>query len=135
MCLIEEVLHWDMNGVRCRSTSHRLPDNPLRADGRLGAACGIEYAAQAMALHGALAGAHQAGPRGYLASVRDVRLFVPYLDDIASDLTVAAGLITSDPATALYEFSLRAADRLLVSGRATIVFDIGRAHAAPSPQA
>ena len=57
MCLLDEVLSWD-------ATPHPLPqrqrtarrDNPLRAHGRLGAACGIEYAAQAMAVHGALVG-------------------------------------------------------------------------------
>ena len=54
MCLLDAVLSWDATRIRCRSTTHRTPDNPLRAHGRLGAACGIEYAAQAMAVHGAL---------------------------------------------------------------------------------
>jgi predicted hotdog family 3-hydroxylacyl-ACP dehydratase len=57
MCLLDDVLSWDASRIRCRSASHRTPDNPLRAHGRLGAACGIEYAAQAMAVHGALVGA------------------------------------------------------------------------------
>ena len=54
MCLLDDVLSWDRSRIRCRSAQHRTPDNPLRAHGRLGAACGIEYAAQAMAVHGAL---------------------------------------------------------------------------------
>ena len=45
-----------------------LPDNPLRSHGRLGAASGIEYAAQAMALHGALAGAAPGATCGRVAS-------------------------------------------------------------------
>src|SRR5262250_1492609 len=57
MCLLDEVLSWDAARIRCRSGSHRAADNPLRAHGRLGAACGIEYAAQAMAVHGALVAA------------------------------------------------------------------------------
>ena len=57
MCLLDAVLSWDATRIRCRSASHRTPDNPLRAHGRLGAACGIEYAAQAMAVHGALVAA------------------------------------------------------------------------------
>ena len=55
MCLLDEVIEWDAQHIRCRSATHRDPDNPLRSHGRLGIACGIEYAAQAMALHGALA--------------------------------------------------------------------------------
>ena len=57
MCLLDEVLSWDATRIRCRSNTHRTADNPLRAHGRLGAACGIEYAAQAMAVHGALVAA------------------------------------------------------------------------------
>jgi predicted hotdog family 3-hydroxylacyl-ACP dehydratase len=56
MCLLDEVLDWNAQHIRCRTATHRALDNPLRSHGRLGTACGIEYAAQAMALHGALAG-------------------------------------------------------------------------------
>jgi hypothetical protein len=48
-----------------------LPDNPLRAAGSLGVANAIEYAAQAMAVHGALLGGSDGAPQaGYLTSVR-----------------------------------------------------------------
>src|SRR5256886_11224671 len=57
MGLLDEVLSWDATRIRCRSATRRSPDNPLRLHGRLGAACGIEYAAQAMAVHGALVAA------------------------------------------------------------------------------
>ena len=36
MCLLDEVLSWDLQRISCRSISHRAPDNPLRAHGRLG---------------------------------------------------------------------------------------------------
>ena len=73
MCLLDAVLAWDSGQIHCRASSHRQPDNPLRAAARLGAACGIEYAAQAMAVHGALLAPAGAPPRpGYLASVRSV---------------------------------------------------------------
>ena len=55
MCLLDEVVSWDAARISCRAVSHRDPDHPLRAHGRLGVACGVEYAAQAMAVHGALA--------------------------------------------------------------------------------
>jgi predicted hotdog family 3-hydroxylacyl-ACP dehydratase len=54
MCLLDQVIEWNAQHIRCRTATHRAPDNPLRAHDRLGIACGIEYAAQAMALHGAL---------------------------------------------------------------------------------
>jgi len=57
MCLLDEIIEWSAQHIRCRTATHRAPDNPLRSHDRLGIACGIEYAAQAMALHGALANA------------------------------------------------------------------------------
>ena len=144
MCLLDEVTEWDAQHVRCRSGTHRLPDHPLRSQGRLGVACGIEYAAQAMAVHGALAGgaladgaladgASRAGVPagkgrsevGFLAGLRDVRLHVLRLDDIESDLICDALLVAGDHGSALYEFALtsEAQAQRLLSGRATVVFD------------
>jgi len=124
MCLLDEVVQWDAQHIRCRSGTHRLPDHPLRSHGRLGAACGIEYAAQAMAVHGALAGKGRSEV-GFLASLRDVRLHVPRLDDIESDLICEALLVAGDQGSALYEFALtsEAEPQRLLSGRATVVFD------------
>jgi len=132
MCLLDEVLSWDVTRIRCRSSSHRAADNPLRAHGRLGAACGIEYAAQAMAVHGALVAASaplantvRSGlgtALGYLASVRNVVLNVARLDDLEADLIASAERITGDARTVLYEFSVWEAARPLLSGRASIVF-------------
>ena len=126
MCLLDEVLEWDARRILCRSSSHRSPDNPLRAHGRLGAACGVEYAAQSMAVHGVLAAA-AGGPAGYLASVRAVTLFVQRLDDLESDLVATATRISSDDTMVLYEFDITAARQTLLKGRATIVFDISGA--------
>jgi predicted hotdog family 3-hydroxylacyl-ACP dehydratase len=131
MCLLDEVIDWNAHHIRCRTGTHRALDNPLRAHGRLGIACGIEYAAQAMALHGALASGTDAsgGDRsrvGLLASVREVRLHVPRLDDIESDLMCEVTHLAGDGLTALYEFALRDADRPLLGGRASVVLDAGR---------
>jgi predicted hotdog family 3-hydroxylacyl-ACP dehydratase len=137
MCLLEEVLAWDANQARCRSSTHRSLDNPLRAFGRLGAASGIEYAAQTMAVHGALLApqAGQAAPAGFLASVRNVQLHVDRLDDIENDLVATVERITSDAGTALYEFSVAAAERTLLSGRAAIAFIFIEATARGAPAA
>lgn len=124
MCLLDAVTVWDTQYIHCTASSHRRADNPLRAHDRLGAACGIEYAAQAMAAHGALLAAADSAPRaGYLASVRGVDLHVARLDDIAADLSVEVERLSGDDNTILYGFSVAAGNRLLLSGRATVVLD------------
>ena len=132
MCLLDEVIAWNAHHIRCRTGTHRAPDNPLRSHDRLGIASGIEYAAQAMALHGALAGAvagADAGPAsrvGLLASVRDVRLHVLRLDDIESDLFCEVTHLAGDNFTAMYEFALRDTAKSLLGGRASVVLDAGK---------
>lgn len=133
MCLLDEVIEWDAGHIRCRSSTHRRPDHPLRSKNRLGVACGIEYAAQSMAVHGALAGGAPvgAGPGavivrseiGFLAGLRDVQLHVARLDDLHADLIADAELIAGDHGSALYEFALTSGARRLLSGRATVVFN------------
>jgi predicted hotdog family 3-hydroxylacyl-ACP dehydratase len=133
MCLLDEVMDWNAERILCRTATHRAPDNPLRAHGRLGIACGIEYAAQAMALHGALAGGAGIGAAGVpsgavpqvglLAGIRGVRFAVLRLDDIESDLICEATRLAGDDLTALYEFALRDRERVLASGRASVVLD------------
>ncbi len=127
MCLLDQVESWDERGIRCRAVSHCAVDNPLRAHGRLGAACGIEYAAQAMAVHGALlAPPEGAGSRaGYLVSARGVQLHVPRLDDITDDLLVEAICVSRSQNNILYQFSINAAGRRLLEGRAAVVLDAG----------
>lgn len=138
MCLLDAVLSWDATRIRCVSASHRTPDNPLRSHGRLGAACGIEYAAQAMAVHGALVaasaplssamttevrGSIRATAVGYLASVRNVSFYVARLDDLGGDLVACAERVTGDARTVLYEFSVLSDEQPLLKGRASIVID------------
>ena len=127
MCLLDYVEAWDEQRIQCRASSHRAADNPLRAYGRLGAVCGIEYAAQAMAVHGALLASPDSPSArvGYLVSVRGIQLHVPRLDDIAADLLVEATCITRSENTILYQFSVSAAGRLLLDGRAAVVLSAG----------
>ncbi len=122
MCLLDAVLAWDSGQIHCRASSHRQPDNPLRTAERLGAACGIEYAAQAMAVHGALLAPEGAPPRpGYLASVRSVQLAVDRLDDLAQDLDIVAERLSGDENNILYHFRVEHAGDLLLSGRAAVM--------------
>jgi predicted hotdog family 3-hydroxylacyl-ACP dehydratase len=129
MCLLDEVLSWNPVRVQCRSSTHRDTSNPLRAHNRLAAVCGIEYAAQAMAVHGALIASRITSPTqsatvaGYLASVRNVSLYTNRLDDIQGDLVATAELVTGDEHTVLYDFTVSTDERVLLAGRATIVFN------------
>ena len=124
MNLLEQVLDWNPDAIRCQATSHRALDNPLRAHGRLGAACGVEYAAQAMALHGALLNPLGAPPRlGYLTSVRALESFVSRLDNIDAPLIIEAQRQHADRNLVLYRFTLWADDRRLLCGRASVMLD------------
>jgi predicted hotdog family 3-hydroxylacyl-ACP dehydratase len=124
MCLLDEVVEWDARHIVCRSGSHRAADHPLLSHGRLGIVCGVEYAAQAMAVHGALTATADAAPAaGFLASLREVRLEATRLDDLEQELECEASLLAGDGGSALYEFALSSAGRRLIGGRATVVFD------------
>ena len=155
MCLLDEVLSWDSQQLLCRTGTHRCHDHPLRAHGRLGSACAIEYAAQAAAVHGALLAlsgmvpiADGTGPgsragAGMLVGARALELAVERLDDIAEDLLVGALRLHADARSARYGFELQQADaggggarRRLAQGRLSIwLLTAGAAPAAPAPQA
>ncbi|MDE2165105.1 MAG: hydroxymyristoyl-ACP dehydratase [Alphaproteobacteria bacterium] len=123
MCLLDCVLRWDANSVRCLSRCHVRDDNPLRRpNGILGMACGVEIAAQAMAVHGRLVADHAAPTtNGYLASLRDVHLRRARLDDVADDLVVDAERLMGDAHSAVYRFTLGGGGIELLSGRATVL--------------
>jgi predicted hotdog family 3-hydroxylacyl-ACP dehydratase len=128
MCLLEAVIEWDDRLIRCTAASHRDLANPLRANGRLGAAAGVEYAAQAMALHGGLSGVVGARPAaGYLASLRGLVLAVDRLDDLAGDLVVEAERLAGEAASVSYRFAVSHQGKVVVSGRAAVILDAGAA--------
>lgn len=124
MCLLDRVLQWDDRQVVCAATGHVAPDHPLRDQGRLGVSAGIEYAAQAMAVHGVLlAGDGRPLGVGYLASVRGVRSHVSRLDDVAEPLCVRAQRLSGDDNLLLYQFDVSAAGRCLIEGRASVLLN------------
>lgn len=125
MCLLDRMQSWSGTHVHCTAVSHRHPDNPLRSAHGLLAPCAIEYAAQAMALHGALMAPAASEPQpGHLASVRGVRLAVLRLDDKPGALQVHVDRLAGDGHGVSYQFSVADADGvLLVDGRATVVLN------------
>ena len=122
MCLLDRLHSWSDQHVHCTAINHRDAEHPLRSAVGLLAPCAIEYAAQAMALHGALTADASPSQPGYLASVRAVHLRVPRLDVIAGALHVHADRIAGDASVAAYQFSVcDEAGALLVDGRITLV--------------
>ena len=125
MCLLDALQSWSADTIRCTAVGHRDAKHPLRSAGMLPAPVAIEYAAQAMALHGSLCAAPGAAPQpGFLASVRGVRLLAPRLDDIDGALVVTAQRLAGDSGQALYAFALHdERANLLVDGRATVILN------------
>ncbi len=129
MCLLDQVVQWDDETIECVATSHRDRHNPLRMNDRLDAVCGIEYAAQAMAVHGAVLAAASGRPRaGFLASLRNVETHLARLDTLDTPLVVTAERISGDVNTVLYRFAVRCLTQTLLEGRATVILD-AQAHA------
>ena len=123
MCLLDGVEQWDAGHIVCLSESHRDEANPLRSEGQLAAVHGVEYAAQAMAVHGGLL-AREAGksnPAGFLAALRDVRLGTGRLDDKRGPLRVEANELMRSGGSFMYEFTVSAEGKELLAGRITVM--------------
>jgi predicted hotdog family 3-hydroxylacyl-ACP dehydratase len=125
MCLLDGLDSWDLQQIRCSAISHRDTNNPLRTASGLLAPCAIEYAAQAMALHGALIGqqAGTAASPGFLASARGVQLHRLRLDDLPGPLQVEAVRQAGDARQILYSFCITHAGEPVADGRATVVLN------------
>lgn len=119
MCLLDSVNEYSRDEIVCETSSHRDPANPLRRDHALSALHLVEYAAQAMAAHGALIAEGTAQP-GMLAALRDVRLHVGHVHDIPGKLTVRARRRLARDEGLLYEFSVSGNGQLLCEGRIAI---------------
>lgn len=122
MCLLERVIHWDEAHIVAATTTHRAPDHPLAAAGRLRALHLCEYGAQAMAVHGALI-ARAAGARaapGLLVALREVQLACTELQQFG-EIEVRAERLLTGAASWQYEFSVWHAGARLARGRAAIM--------------
>jgi predicted hotdog family 3-hydroxylacyl-ACP dehydratase len=128
MRLIDRIVSYDEQRIVCESDSHRAEDHPLADNGVLSILCGLEYGAQAMAIHGALlaagTGPSRDRPRhGYLVAISDLRWSVERLDQCAAPLNIeAVSEFRSDNQVA-YRFEIRASGTLLLSGHASVLLD------------
>jgi len=125
MCLLDRLEAWDADAIHCTTASHAQAENPLRTASGLMAPNLIEYAAQAMALHGGLLAPEGAEPSaGFLASARNVRFAVARFDDVAGELHVHAQRLSGDVRQVLYAFAVKDAQgQALAEGRAVVVLN------------
>ena len=125
MCLLQTLDAWDKQHIVCRADNHRDPHNPLRTRSGLLSPNAVEYAAQAMALHGALIGIEAGVPAtpGYLASTRGVQLHRLRLDDLPGELHITATRQAGDARQILYAFTVSHAGEPVAEGRAAVVLN------------
>jgi predicted hotdog family 3-hydroxylacyl-ACP dehydratase len=130
MVLLDEVVSCSATEIECLASSHRRADHPLSEHGALPASAAVEYAAQAIALHGRIRG--DRGDRGeiggkpsaaLLAVLREVRWAEEPLDAAPSPLRVRARLAAELGEGAQYAFEvIDAAGVLRASGEAIFTF-------------
>jgi len=123
MCLLDGVVAWDEARLHARSASHLRADNPLRAGSMLHAVNLCEYAAQAMAVHGALRERDAGGSArpGFLVALRDVNLHVARIDDVQGKLEIHVECLIAMTDSLQYAFRVEHRGVLLASGRAAVM--------------
>lgn len=125
MILIDSLLESTENVLLCSANSHLKADNPLRIDGVLSVFAGVEYAAQAMAIHGRLSREATSSPpvRGFVAVASKLEAHVQQLDAIASPLHIRTERVASNHDSSLYTFTLHAGQQLLLEGQLMAVLE------------
>ncbi|EGV29111.1 xanthomonadin biosynthesis phosphotransferase/dehydratase [Thiorhodococcus drewsii AZ1] len=123
MCLIDEVLSWDADGLIARTHSHRGTDNPLRTDGVIAVAHVIEYAGQACALHGGLRARARGAPPtpALLVAASQVELPSDPLSDLDGSLEIRVTRLHGSEQDAIYRFEIQDGEQRLSSGRLTVM--------------
>ena len=123
MCLLDTLVTREPERIVCETRSHLRPDNPLRNGGRLAIVHAIEYAAQAMGIHGSLEAREQGVTvtGGYLGALRDVRMVRGDLSACDAPLRIEAERLMAQPGGSIYRFAVHCRERCLIEGRATVI--------------
>ncbi len=125
MCLLDRVVAWDEQRICCSTASHLSGANPLRHDGVLPGLCALEYAAQALALHGVLNRQQRAVSgqyeQAYVVSSKQLVFTADNLADVGESLTIKAELTVWHEASAIYAVSVSAGERSLLQGDLTVM--------------
>lgn len=118
MCLLNEVIQSDETSLIAQAISHRNIDHPLRIDGTISTINGIEYAAQAMAVHGSLLS--EQAQSGYIASVRNINILTPVLPEKEQPLVINVIQLMSNENGFTYQFDISCEQQSLISGKITV---------------
>lgn len=129
MCLLDNVREFDSHRIICEASSHRDPANPLRHQQQLSVQTGIEYAAQAVAIHGSLLALQRADtspPRtGMIATLTDICWHVQRLDNIDGDLVILTEQLADLPQALNYRFEVSANQHVLLQGELIVALHNG----------
>ncbi|EXJ16228.1 hypothetical protein [Imhoffiella purpurea] len=123
MCLIDEVLSWDADGLIGRTRSHTRPTNPLRTHGMLAATHVLEYAGQTCALHGGLL-ARERGAEAIpalLVAASQVEIPSAPLSDLSGALEIRVTRLHGSDRDGIYLFEIHEGGRRLSGGRLTVM--------------
>ena len=150
MRLLAGVTFWNDSSIVCSATSHMEIDNPLRDNGVLSNVHALEYAAQAIAVHGSLLMDEASEPKlerdgsrsdrlqseiqisgdstrnhldlVYVATFRGVDMHPGALDQRrGAALTISATRVAALPNGWNYEFTVMAQDLVLARGKTVVV--------------
>ncbi len=104
MVLLDSCVSSNSSSLTCTTSSHTDKTNPLRTEKGLLASCGIEYAAQAVALHLALLNNNKSG-QGLLVGCKNVVCKVRYLDLIDSEMSIKVKHIAGSELLGMLQYS------------------------------
>lgn len=122
MVLLDSITEHSDTHITCQSQSHLAADNPLRCQGMLSVYAGIEYAAQAMAIHARLSRPNtgSSAPRkGVVAVASRLEASTEYLDDCRQPLIIRADIIAQTDDSTLCSFQITAGEQVLLQGQLT----------------
>lgn len=122
MVLLDSIIAHSEAGITCIAHSHLDPHNPLRISKTLSIYAGIEYAAQAMAVHSKLcAAADQPPRRGVVAVASKLQAHYPQLDSFAVPLQIDVNILVRNDTNSLCGFRLCAGEKELLCGQLTAI--------------
>jgi predicted hotdog family 3-hydroxylacyl-ACP dehydratase len=121
MCLLDCTTEWDEQNICCSAPAPQA-GHPLMRDGRVPAIAGIEYAAQAAALHGALLDTVMTRRSGMLASLRGVTLHRSWFPASKKSLMIHAKLRSRTDGGCMYSFEVISGQQTITCGSLMVVF-------------
>jgi predicted hotdog family 3-hydroxylacyl-ACP dehydratase len=118
MSLLNKIIIVDKYTLTAQAKNHLEPHNPLSIKGKINSINGIEYAAQAMALHGSLLSAKVSV--GYIASIRNIELKSPFFPKINEPLQIHVVKLMGNKTGFTYQFDVQCQQIELISGKITV---------------